>query len=82
MRIVGTDVRPSLGTGDANLRPWALDKMPDERVVPLTERGRKKVSGNFKNAKYWRLEMVSGICFVQVSSVSNSGQWIRKRLEI
>ncbi len=56
MRIVGTDVRPSLGTGDANLRPWALDKMPDERVVPLTERGRKKVSGNFKNAKYWRLE--------------------------
>ena len=42
------------------------------------ERGlRGKVSGNFKNAKNWRLEMGSAVCFVQVKSMSNSGHWIR-----
>jgi hypothetical protein len=36
-----------------------------------------KVSGSFKSAKNWRLEMGSAVRFVQVKSVSNSGQWIR-----
>src|SRR6185437_12828003 len=36
-----------------------------------------KVSGNFKNARNWRLETWAGVCFVQVKFVSNSGLWIR-----
>jgi len=49
---------------------------------PLVAEPGAQASGNFKNAKNWRLETGSGVCFVQVKSVSNPGQWIRKRSEI
>ena len=94
---VGTDARLSRRIGDADRSAWALDKTQGARVARAGaalrpglrvnkqrpyQRRAKKMSGNFKNAKYWRLEMASGICFVRVNSVSNSGQWIRKRSEI
>jgi len=64
-------------SGQAARRRFAVTRTAFRHASGARSERGGKVSGNFKTRKSWRLEMASGVCFVGVSSVSNSGQWIR-----